>query len=58
MKLSQILKYSGIAVGGLAAIRIIIALLSLILVHKVALIIMGIGALAYFIGVWFKKQGK
>ncbi len=58
MKLSQILKYSGIVVGGLAAIRIIIALLSLILVHKVALIIMGIGALAYFIGVWFKKQGK
>jgi hypothetical protein len=58
MKLSQILKYSGIVVGGIAAIRIIIALLSLILVHKVALIIMGIGALAYFIGVWFKKQGK
>jgi len=58
MKLSQILKYSGIAIGGIAAIRIIIALLSLILAYKVALIFMGIGALAYFIGVWFKKAGK
>jgi hypothetical protein len=58
MKLSQILKYSGIAVGGIAAIRIVLALLSLILVYKAALIIMGIGALVYFVGVWFKKAGK
>jgi hypothetical protein len=58
MKLSQILKYSGIVVGGIAAIRIVLALLSLILVYKAALIIMGIGALVYFVGVWFKKAGK
>jgi len=58
MKLSQILKYSGIVLGGLAAIKIILALLSLILLHKVALIVLGIGALIYFIGVWLKKKGK
>ena len=58
MKLSQILKYSGIVVGSIAAIRIIFALFALILVHKVALVFLGIGALVYFIGVWLKKQDK
>jgi hypothetical protein len=58
MKLSQVLKYSGKVVGGIAAIFIIWALLDLILVQKVALIFLGLGAVVYFIGVWLKKQGK
>lgn len=58
MKLSEKLKYIGIVIGVIAAIFIIVALLSLILTHKVALIFLGLGALVYFIGVWLKKQGK
>ena len=58
MKLSKILKYVGIVVGVLAAIRIIYALLALILTHWIALIVLGTGALVYFIGVWLGKQGK
>lgn len=58
MLLSQKLKYIGIVIGAIAAIFIIVALLSLILNHKVALIFLGLGALVYFIGVWLKKQGK
>lgn len=58
MKISQILKYSGIVVGGIAAIFIVMALFNLILAHKIALVVMGLGALAYFVGVWFNKQGK
>lgn len=58
MKLSKILKYVGIVVGVLAAIRIIYALLALILTHWITLIVLGTGALVYFIGVWLGKQGK
>lgn len=58
MKVSEILKYSGKAIGVIAALFIIVALLNLILAHKIALIFLGIGAIVYFIGVWLKKQGK
>jgi hypothetical protein len=58
--LSQILKYSGILVGALGALKIIFAEVeaevTILSVHWICLIIMGIGALVYFIGVWEKKH--
>lgn len=58
MKISQILKYSGIVLGGLAALKLVFVALSLITQHPVAIVILGLGALAYFIGVWLSKQDK
>lgn len=52
LKLSQYLKYGGIIVGAIGALRIIFAELELILQHPVSLIIMGIGAAIYFGGLW------
>lgn len=51
MKLSQILKYAGIAVG-------VIAALTLVSRHPINVLILGLGAVAYFAGVWFAKKGK
>lgn len=56
MTLSQILKYVGIVIGALGAIKIIFAELEVFEVHWICLIVMGIGALTYFIGVWEKKH--
>jgi hypothetical protein len=58
MKLSQILKYSGIVVGALGTISLVYQLFSLIVSHYGTLIVIGLGALSYFIGKWFAKQGK
>lgn len=58
MKISSVLKNVGIIIGGLAAIYIIFQTADLLLRNKPAIIILGIGALTYFIGTWFKKKGK
>ena len=58
MKLSQMLKYVGLGIGGIAGIKIVWLLFALILTHKVVLVILAIGVLTYFIGVWLKKKGK
>lgn len=58
MKLSAILKYAGIAVGGFAAIILVLSVLDLLLMQKPLLFIMGAGALSWFIGAWLKKRGK
>ena len=58
--LSQILKYSGILVGALGSLKIIFAEIeaeaTILSVHWISLIVVGIGALVYFIGVWEKKH--
>lgn len=51
MKLSEILKYSGIVIG-------IVAALSLVSKHPILIFIMGIGAASYFAGKYYDKQGK
>lgn len=56
LKLSEILKYAGIGIGALGGLKIIFAELALILEHPIALIIMGIGAVTYFVGVWEAKH--
>jgi hypothetical protein len=58
MKLSQILKYSGIIVGGIAAIILILSVLDLLMMQKPLLFIVAAGALSWFVGSWLKKQGK
>jgi hypothetical protein len=58
LKLSQILKYVGYVIGGLAAIRLVYVAFSTILDSWVSLIVLGLGALSYFIGKFLKKQGK
>jgi small-conductance mechanosensitive channel len=51
MKLSKILKYVGIIVGVLAA-------LTLVSKSPINILILGLGALSYFIGVWLDKGKK
>jgi len=51
MKLSQALKYGGIAVG-------IIAALTMVSQHPINVLILGLGAAVYFAGVYFAKKGK
>jgi hypothetical protein len=58
MKLSQILKIAGSVVGALAGIVLIIKLLSVILEHPILDILIVLGALAYFAGVYYSKQKK
>ena len=54
--LSQILKYSGIVVGALGALKIVFVEFEVIQVHWICMIVIGLGALIYFIGVWEKKH--
>ena len=56
MKLSQILKYAGIAIGALAALKIIYAEIEVIKEHYAALIVMAVGCAVYFAGVWEAKH--
>jgi hypothetical protein len=56
MKLSQILKLSGIAVGALGALFIVYAEINVIKEHYLALIVMGIGAVIWFVGAWEAKH--
>jgi hypothetical protein len=58
MKLSSKVKYAGIIIGGLSAIYIIFKAMDLLMANKPALVILGIGALIYFIGAWLKRKGK
>lgn len=58
MKLSSKAKYVGVIVGGISAIYIIFKALDLLMANKLALVILGIGALIYFIGAWLKRKGK
>jgi len=58
MKLSSKLMYIGITVGGLAAIYILFQAMDLLLDNKPALIVLGAGALIYFIGAYKKRKGK
>jgi hypothetical protein len=55
MKLSQILKITGPVVGGIA---LAILVISSIASHPVLDGFIVAGVLAYFAGVYFKKQGK
>jgi hypothetical protein len=55
MKLGKILKYAGYAIGGLAAIRLLYVAFSTLIASWIALIVLGIGALVHFIGVWLDK---
>jgi len=50
--------YIGITVGGLAAIYILFQAMDLLLDNKPALIVLGAGALIYFIGAYKKRKGK
>lgn len=52
LKLSQYLKYGGIILAVLGALRIVFAELELILQHPISLIIVGIGVAIYFGGAW------
>lgn len=56
MKLSQILKYSGIVIGALGALFIVYAEINVIKEHYIALIVMGVGAVVWFVGVWEAKH--
>lgn len=58
MKLSQILKIAGAVVGAVAGVILIIKLLGAVLQHPILDILVILGALAYFAGVWFKKHEK
>lgn len=58
LKLSTIVKNAGILVGGIAAVGLLWGALDLIVANKLLLIILGIGALAYFVGAWLKRMGK
>jgi len=51
MKLSQILKIAGVLIG-------VIAALTLVSLHPINILCLGIGAVIYLAGVWFKKKGK
>lgn len=60
LKLSQILKYAGIAIGVLGSLKIVYSeveeLLTILSVHWICLIVVGIGALVWFIGAWEAKH--
>jgi hypothetical protein len=55
MKLGKILKYAGIIVGVIA-----LAVLIWITVAKLwpIIVVLGLGAVAWFVGAWFEKKGK
>ena len=51
MKLSQIWKYGGLGIG-------IVAMLALVSQHPLHVAFIGIGAVVYFVGKYFEKEGK
>jgi len=51
MKTSKILKYVGIVIGAIFT-------LTLVSQHPVIVLMIGLGALSYFVGQWLDKQGK
>jgi len=51
MKISSIFKIGGIGIG-------VIALISLVSLHPIHISVIGIGALIYFVGAYFKRKGK
>lgn len=55
MKLSGILKVAGIAVGVLALARLVYVTISL---YWITVLILGFGALTYFVGAWFARKGQ
>ena len=58
MKLSQKLKYAGIVLGVVALVRLVYVALSTILTSWIALIVLGLGAIVYFVGKWYAKKEK
>ena len=56
LKLSQILKYSGIVIGALGALKILYAEVEILQVHWICDIVIGIGALVWFVGAWEAKH--
>ena len=56
MKLSQILKYAGIVVAALGALKIVYAEVEIFQVHWICMIIIGLGALTWFAGDWEAKH--
>lgn len=56
MKLSQILKYAGIVVAALGALKIVYAEVEIFQVHWICMIIIGLGALTWFVGAWEAKH--
>ena len=58
MKLSQKLKYVGIVLGVASLVRLVYVALSTILTSWIALIVLGSGAVVYFVGKWYAKKGR
>ena len=58
MKLSEILKYSGITVGAIATLVLVFSLVGELVKHPINVIIIGIGAATYFAGKSLAKKGK
>lgn len=62
LKLSQYLKIGGVVLGGLGALKILFAeiesLLTILSVHWICLIVVGLGAAVYFAGVWEASHEK
>ena len=58
MKLSQILKYAGIAFGAVLAWIILAPVVDVLVRQKILIFLLGLCAAAYFVGVWLKKNGK
>jgi len=56
MKDGTVLQIIGAAIGALAALRVVYAELDLILTHWIALIVLGFGAVIYFVGVYINKK--
>ena len=60
LTLSQYLKIGGIILGALGALRIVFAesdgLLTVLEVHWICLIVMGLGCAAWFAGAWEAKH--